>query len=639
MSELKVDSVQVPGLLEKLKLNEWMIPHFQRDFVWSPSNVVQLVLSIIDAQPIGMATLWEQEEKSELALEPVSIADRNDEDNLGRKFFSDPKNIPSRRFAVLDGRQRCTAVAMAFGGLRTEKNSRFWGRYYLNVDARDPTERVVFIKETEVRRKGYNVDNQCIADGKFPLTSNIEGEAILQQWMRYLQAIRDPANYPDGKLPSAEILNARNNILQRAFEGINGTKLAVYIVPRAYDLGKICEIFEVLNTTGTKVSTVDLIHSWLYADTVRDAGNVFQLRDWIDDLGERVGAIGWSSTADRPELVAQMVTACYVALESKPEPRRVGGAEAAKINSVKAADLLSTPLLHWRNISRNTDEFASYLGDFQNVVAGGYFPHVLCPYPVSAAIYVALRWHERFDDPSTHPWHRPELDALYKAFFWRNALSNRYDQGFLTQLGTDIRDLKLLLNTRRDFESASSWAESVQHELGKMMLEKLPDRAQLIEVVTNGRPAGALQRALLLPMLASVRRDFVNTEIDLSYPKAESRQLHHVYPKDWCRNNQQGELRKYLDRKVADRDWVDSVANLVPLDRSTNVLWKSKVPGQYLREKGLTFRTLERVLAPQFIDAEGFAALEKGPGGIPAFWSHRAELIVDDLLAKTEVRL
>jgi hypothetical protein len=637
MSELKVESIQVPGILEKMATNEWMMPYFQRDFVWSTANVTQLILSIIDAQPIGMATLWEQEDNSPLQLEPVSVADRNEDDNSNRKFFSDPNIKASRRFAVLDGRQRCTAIAMAFGGLRTEKKSRFWGRYFLNVEAVDPTERVVFIKETDVKRKGYDVDNTCISAGLFPLTSNIKDEGILQQWMRYLQAIRDQANYPDGKLPSAEILNKRNQILQDAFGGINGTKLAIYVVPRTYGLGKICEIFETLNTTGTKVSTVDLIHSWLYSETARDGASAIRLRDWIDDLGELPGAIGWSDTADRPELVAQIVTACHVALESKPEPRKISGSDIPKIASVKADDLLATPLLHWRNIINNDTKLAAFLGEFQDLVGGGKFPHTLCPYPVTAAIYVALRWHETFDDSTTHKWAKADLDALFRAFFWRNALANRYDQGFLTQIGTDIREMKNILQTRKDFQSASAWAQSANSSLKELIKELIPTHEQLVDLLTTGRLTGATQRALLLPMLAGVRRDFVNPGLDISYPKATSRQLHHLYPKDWCRNNRSGALRDLLDPKRAERDWCESIANMAPLDRTTNAVWKAKIPGQYLHETNVSFENLSSVLAPIFIDAESFTDLLNGSSGMEKFWNHRAEMIADELFSRMTI--
>jgi uncharacterized protein with ParB-like and HNH nuclease domain len=74
MSALEVSSVQVPGIMERLKRNEWLVPEFQRDFVWSVSDIKNLALSIIDSRPIGMATLWEQEEDA-IPLEPLSIND------------------------------------------------------------------------------------------------------------------------------------------------------------------------------------------------------------------------------------------------------------------------------------------------------------------------------------------------------------------------------------------------------------------------------------------------------------------------------------------------------------------------------------------------------------------------------------
>jgi uncharacterized protein with ParB-like and HNH nuclease domain len=60
MSRLMVTDITVPGLLERLRKREWLVPAFQRDFVWSTADVVALVVSIFESRPIGMATLWEQ---------------------------------------------------------------------------------------------------------------------------------------------------------------------------------------------------------------------------------------------------------------------------------------------------------------------------------------------------------------------------------------------------------------------------------------------------------------------------------------------------------------------------------------------------------------------------------------------------
>src|SRR5258706_370590 len=106
---LDVNSVTVEDLLSLLGSGEWLIPRFQRDFVWSVADVAQLIYSILELRPIGMATLWEQPDRSGLDLEPVSIPDSG-----APRYFRPVSEAPNRTYAVLDGRQRCTAIAMAF---------------------------------------------------------------------------------------------------------------------------------------------------------------------------------------------------------------------------------------------------------------------------------------------------------------------------------------------------------------------------------------------------------------------------------------------------------------------------------------------------------------------------------------------
>jgi hypothetical protein len=288
-------------------------------------------------------------------------------------------------------------------------------------------------RSPEVKANKYDQLSVCIGAGLFPLATDPE-KGLMGQWMSYLQELQKPANYPNSQLPDAPELERRNAILQQAFEGINETILAVYIVPADYTLGEICEIFETLNTTGTKVSTVDLLHSWLYNDTSKDTEPIL-LRDWIDDLGQLSGAVGWASKSNRPEIIAQTVTACYVALDDpeKPTPRAVGGAKRqSSITALKAGDLLATPTEFWREAVARASEVANYIGDFQKCVSGAQFPLSECPYPVTVAMYCSLRWYMDNDSRYSGQWSDKELDGLFRAFFWRNSLTGRYDQGFLS---------------------------------------------------------------------------------------------------------------------------------------------------------------------------------------------------------------
>lgn len=637
MAQLEVSDVTVPVLLERLRKREWVVPQFQREFVWTVADVMRLVASIIDSRPFGMATLWEQTSLPSpgVATEPVWIPDRD-----ARLHLEGPDSVPTKSFAILDGRQRCTAIAMAFGGLRAQDmRSKFAGRFYLDVATADPNERVVFKKEREIKKQHLDSDASCIGRGLFPLSTSVPGESLMGQWMRYLQALQNPDNYPEAMLPEAAELERRDQILKRAFEGIVNTKLAVYIVPETYDLASICEIFETLNQTGTVVSTVDLIHSWLFSDTTSDPSGPFLLRDWIKELGEMDGAVGWSSPSDRPELIAQIVTACYVALKSKPPHRPVLGAAQKQVTSVKSADLLATPTQHWRTINQNTDLLARFIGEFQQVVARGAFPYSLSPYPVSGAIYVALRWHLHFDQPTS--WAREELDSLFRAFFWQNALTSRYDQGFLTQLGTDIKDLTRLLDERASFSSATAWANHAQASLKKLVgRENLPSKDQLIEWLTEGRQTGALLKALTLPMLAGTQKDLLDPQRVLGFPNGETPELHHIYPKAWFASNSHSAIRSQTNAKTGNgSEWISSVANLMPLSRKSNNLWRAKEPATILAEQEAQFSTLKAAAQSVFIDSEAFELLRSVPVQIEAFLKKRAMLIADDLLGRTSVTL
>lgn len=638
MSDLKVYDSTVPGVLDSLRKGEWLVPQFQRDFVWSTDQVSSLVQSILEARPIGMVTLWEQSDNSLLSLERVSIPDQDANTRATSLIFFGPQADASKRHALLDGRQRCTAIAMAFGGFRaTHGLYKYSGRYFLDVKQADPRKRVKYLRESDVRRQGLDSDATCVGQGLFPLASNVQDEPILSQWMRYLQALERSENYPDHRLPSPDEIHRRNKILQGAFEGIVKTKLAVYVVPEKYSLADICDIFETLNTTGTKVSTVDLIHSWLYAETLSESTGPFLLRDWFDDLGQRNGAVGWSSSSDRPELIAQIVTACHVALIDKPSPRAVGRGRAEAITSVKSGDLLATPTAHWKLTREHEDKLVMFLGEAQDVIAQGFFPWASCPYPVAIGIYVALRWHAEFDRADTHPWSTEDLNALFRAFFWRNALTRRYDQGFLTQIGTDIQHLKSILITRPNFVSSAEWAQNANRQLELIFEYSVPEVTELKDYLTNGNQGGALQKALALPMLAGARNDIFDPSISLSYPTTEPIELHHIYPKNWCRNNRSGELASVLDAQRAGRDFVNSTANLMPLSRASNNIWRDANPAQFIESKSLSFTSLRTALLPIFIDDECFRLLASGSNGMKEFWEHRAELMAQDLIHRTVV--
>lgn len=635
MSQLQVMDINIPGLLKKLRTKEWLIPQFQREFVWTNAQVIALANSVIDARPVGMVTLWEQSADAPLPLEPIAIADWDADTNAtGQRIYADDCPLPGRYYGILDGRQRSTALALTFGGLRAlSGNYRHAGGYFLDVTAREDIERVKFIPHKELLKRNLNSHAGAIGNGYFPLGTD-DPEAMMGQWMKYLQDINRAEYYPGGVLPDEEELKRRNAVLGKAFAGIFNTKMAVYVVPPTYDLAQICEIFDTLNTTGTKVSTIDLIHSGLFNDTVGDAGGALLLRDEIDALGELDGAVGWSSSTGRPELIAQFVAATHVALDAKPEPKRIGGAKESRITSVKSGDLLAIPSAFWRKIIENNVTFASFLGGFQNAVAAGRFTMAQCPYPASAAIYVALRWHLEFEGSAATHWTVEDLDRLYGAFFWRNVLHSRYDQGFLTQIGTDLREMKGFLNDKPLGIDEIEWRRQANEWLDNNVGIR-PSQQDVFETVSDGGEKGALRRAALLLLYARADRDVISPELSIAL-ESGTMDLHHIYPKDWCKNSSSEVLKELLSPEVAGRDWVNSAANLMPMHRQTNNEWRKHSPSVFLHGRA-EFDSHPDLWMRYFIDRESYDLLLMGDKGVASFWQKRAKAVVEDIYSRTIV--
>jgi hypothetical protein len=311
------------------------------------------------------------------------------------------------------------------------------------------------------------------------------------------------------------------------------------------------------------------------------------------------------------------------------------GGRVSEIRSVKAGDLLATPTEHWRALASDTIGFAECIGKAQQCVAGGFFSWIDSPYPVSLGIYVALRWKKRVE--AVDSWSIDELDSIFRAFFWRNALARRYDQGFLTQLGTDLIELLAILEKRKSFHSSSEWASNATLSLDSLIARDVPTFDELVSLLTDGVNGGAIQKALVLPMIAGARTDLINSARSLAFPSSTTTELHHIYPKKWCANNKAGALTSVLNPDVAGRDYVNSVSNLMPLSRESNQKWKAKIPGQFITESALSFESMANTLKPLFIDKHAFNLLSAGAESLPEFWHHRARSIASHLLALTRV--
>jgi hypothetical protein len=635
-------NVTISQLLQKLFRLEWQVPNFQRDFVWEMRDCAEFASSVLAGRPIGMVTVWYLDEGQQLALEPLQM-----QVATATSQFAVEGSAPQRRAAILDGRQRSQATAMVFGGFRSnDARSTLSNRFLLQtvsnkedgeIDAARP--KVVFVTLKAARERGLETPEGAIRQGYFPIDAfnaqvlrRSQAPSALDHYDTMRDIARDSATYGETGCPPDHELNRRLRIFREAMGNLGESKFAVYEVPSRFGLGEICEIFETLNTSGTRVSTVDLIHSWLAGDTANRSSGSILLRQWMDEIGSYPATGGWSVRKQRPELIVQMVAGTYLALgkDHRPEPRKVGNVGYG--DSIRARDLLAIPTEHWSNIVESSEDFVECLAGMQDAVAGKgrRFSAKDCPYPAMTGIYMGLWWHHRARAKELS-YGIQDVDALFRAFFWRNALTERYDQGMLTKFRADLVGLLEILACKSGM-TPTAWCEAASTQLDSLVGE-VPDEGSITERALDGSTAGAMRAALLLPMVAGARDLYTDAPLSAG---AESLELHHIWPRKWCDQNRNGAFAAYLDSR-SPSDPISSVANMMPLSRSSNLKWRADHPATAIETDGLAWETHEARWKRVEIDRDCFRYMtsDRGGGQIGKFWERRARGIAQRVVRLT----
>ncbi len=109
---IKVDKQSIPTLIRDItETNNYLLPSFQRRFVWDEDDVLALLDSIKNGYPIGNIILWKKPED----IKPEEI------DPLSKPLIGDVKKNASSTYFVIDGQQRLTALLLIFNNWKIRR--------------------------------------------------------------------------------------------------------------------------------------------------------------------------------------------------------------------------------------------------------------------------------------------------------------------------------------------------------------------------------------------------------------------------------------------------------------------------------------------------------------------------------------
>ncbi|MFC0407446.1 GmrSD restriction endonuclease domain-containing protein [Roseomonas elaeocarpi] len=222
---------RVEELASRILSGDIILPKFQRDFVWSKKQVVDLWDSISKNYPIGSVLLWRSRERLK--------AERNIADlEIGQAGYDYPVNY------LLDGQQRLSSVCGALYWHGDDPDSQWNLAYDLRTDR-------FFHMDTLVSPPNHQVRINWLSDSFLYITQ--------------LNRVKSE--------PDADALEDRG---KKLFARLKDYKIAT-VTLLEMSIEDVGPIFERINSRGTPLTIVDLMRAATWSDK-------FDLFEQIDEL-------------------------------------------------------------------------------------------------------------------------------------------------------------------------------------------------------------------------------------------------------------------------------------------------------------------------------------------------------------------
>lgn len=385
-------------LLTMIQTGQLSLPEFQRDFLWDPSDVADLIGSVARRWPIGSILLLEG---------PHPFKQKG--------FSGGPEPRPgteSGTLLVLDGQQRLTGLFHAL--METSDTS-----YFIDLEALEREGDLAEAVRFQARRrfqKRYRSTADMAAAGIITPKILFSNDDQFFSWLSGLPA------------------NLQMRAIRERETRLAGLRRFVYRVPgvllsRDIELEALAKIFEKLNRTGVPLDTFDLMVAHLYPQ------DFFLRQEWETALKENQILSQFQ--------VGGLEILRLVALLRLTEDFELG--EQSSIRGVRQSDVLAlkaeTVKPRWQRAVSSTVKAIRVFSELG--MAPGLLPSVSMILAAAAAFdAVGSR-----DDS----WSRQVL-ALW---FWKSMLEQTYIQGVNTTVVADARDLRSSIRSGKHSESAS----------------------------------------------------------------------------------------------------------------------------------------------------------------------------------------
>ena len=238
---MQTTTYSLEGLLRRVMDGSLTIPQFQREFIWSPSQVRLLVDSISRSYPIGSLLILDKKPDLPLASRNIQI------DIPPDNFIDETERQAEAESYILDGQQRTTSIARVF--LKAHPTQLYYFDLKTMWELHDKEE-TSWIRLRSKAKTGTERQSK----GRL-----LRADVILEQEKAdfYIsEYMEDSGDFPD--LLDRSAARKAAAFIKGIFETIRNYKIPVVALDRDRGVESICRVFETINSTGTRLRTFDL---------------------------------------------------------------------------------------------------------------------------------------------------------------------------------------------------------------------------------------------------------------------------------------------------------------------------------------------------------------------------------------------
>jgi hypothetical protein len=540
--EIFPDKRNLVGLVGQAHEGKLCLPNFQRDFIWTREEVADLIRSIVRGYFIGSLLLLRCDPNNP-PFAPVFLRGANR-----------PSQDPRPGHLILDGQQRLSSLIYALTAPNLslkDSSQRRW--FFLNLDVllSEPDSDDVVFDRSRRDLRGLDSPETQYAQRVLPCTALMTQEAFytwrdgFEDWLR--------STNPDALSQYRAEWRDGWTAAVTAFQNFQAPLVELPSVDDSdsESIGRVCAIFEKLNSTGVDLSVYDLLTARLYRHGIR-------LHDlWYESCAAHQRLREWSKgSADEHKFGVLVLRTLALLRGLDPKPRILIDLAPEHFGE------------DWRRATSAIERALQLITDV-GPDGFGVFDKKWLPgfglIPILAALRAIIEGH------GLGPKEREDL----RHWYWCNVFMERYSSAVESKSRKDYAEM-----TRHWLEGQP--APDVFHEAQSLI------GASGFRIRGSASYASAVYSGVFCLLALHHARDWGRGE-DIGL---QDLQDHHIFPQAYLRRHD-----------IIKRNDVNSIANRTLISDETNNLIKDKAPADYINDPRI-FRAGAQpaLMKPHFID-------------------------------------